>query len=797
MGLMSRQPSRVRAVKARLYELIDRATSEYLSAPNFALNSDVVAAINGSPEPGYAATKVCKRIKVRLGLKNPRVQQLALQLLEHCVRNCGEGFHRELAKSELFVELLSLSDKCACQPVVKRPAEPLFETVWHCGWLENRSIAGPPAGRVNLVAVFGFWGGRVALQSQVLALIQEWAYNLKPAQFSNAYNKLKGRGLPFPPRDAAAKFEPYPGLTPPPPANAAPGPGYPYPPPGAAPPPPGRHPHPHPHAHAHPHGRPTHGSSGAAEAAAAAAAVGPPQLLAPNQPPAKLREDLGVAGNTVSLLQEMLDGVPADNFAAAKEDYVMDMVAQCREMKDRLTRLIGQLDDETLLATALQLNDDAQAAMDRHADMVAVAEGRRRPPPQAPRQPQPARPAGPAGGSAAAAPAAAAAARPPQPPPGALLDLLSLDYGGPSEPPPAYPPPNTAATNSAAFSDPFSAPAAAPPAPSNNPFAAAPPGPAPASGSGPSYGSSSSPPNGAGFAPAPYKPASAAPASGADPPQSDNPFFSDTVFAPALQPQQAQRSQPSPPRGASFAAADPAPPSWGASAAPAPLAAGPSFGSGHPSTGAGDSLGASGNPFAAFAAPVAPPSPTPVAPAPPPAPEPAEPVALTPSRPAAAAPIPASSPSPLGQSNSFGGAGGYPSPSPGGTNAFGGYPSVYGAGSYPGSTYSSPSPFGPVASPTTVTPGPYGRPLSDAFQGLVKLTPKEEAPAPPPPRGTPMRSPLGLSPEPSTIGASTAAAPAPAAADNNNKSALSAFDAFDELLAGRSSSTPTRTTTEA
>lgn len=29
------------------------------------------------------------------------------------------------------------------------------------------------------------------LQAQVLSLIQEWAYTLKPAQFSNAFNKLK------------------------------------------------------------------------------------------------------------------------------------------------------------------------------------------------------------------------------------------------------------------------------------------------------------------------------------------------------------------------------------------------------------------------------------------------------------------------------------------------------------------------------------------------------------------------------------------------------------------------------
>lgn len=40
------------------------------------------------------------------------------------------------------------------------------------------------------------------LQAQVLALLQEWAYTLKPAQFSNAYSQLQvgmavaaGRGL--------------------------------------------------------------------------------------------------------------------------------------------------------------------------------------------------------------------------------------------------------------------------------------------------------------------------------------------------------------------------------------------------------------------------------------------------------------------------------------------------------------------------------------------------------------------------------------------------------------------------
>ena len=80
------------------------------------------------------------------------------------------------------------------------------------------------------------------VQAQVLALLQEWAYMLRPAQFANAYSKLKAKGLPFPPHQpgtpgaaagapeaGAQGFEPYPGLSPgplpPPDAEPAPGPG--------------------------------------------------------------------------------------------------------------------------------------------------------------------------------------------------------------------------------------------------------------------------------------------------------------------------------------------------------------------------------------------------------------------------------------------------------------------------------------------------------------------------------------------------------------------------------------------
>lgn len=79
------------------------APAEYLSAPNFALNTDVVSAINGAPEPTYAANKACKRIHARLVLRNPRVQQLALQ-----VSGRGWGLHARLVPRSPHVQQLAL-----------------------------------------------------------------------------------------------------------------------------------------------------------------------------------------------------------------------------------------------------------------------------------------------------------------------------------------------------------------------------------------------------------------------------------------------------------------------------------------------------------------------------------------------------------------------------------------------------------------------------------------------------------------------------------------------------------------
>uniref|UniRef100_A0A1D2AAQ6 VHS domain-containing protein n=1 Tax=Auxenochlorella protothecoides TaxID=3075 RepID=A0A1D2AAQ6_AUXPR len=480
----------LRMAKERMYAIIDHATAENLSAPNFALYTDIASAISGGTEPQYMANKACKQLKKRLQCKRGHVQTLALQLLEHCVRTCGEPFHKELAVSELLPELVRLSDRSAwCPPEV---------------------------------------------QQHVLALLQEWAYTLRPSQFVNSYNKLKSRGMTFPPRSGehapSGNFQPYPGLSPGPPPDTAP--------PGS-----GRT-------------NPAADLFGAGDGGHPGSPLGTPgrglALLSPDQPPAKIQADLEVARNTVALLGEVLGGVQeGDDPAGVKEDYITDMADQARAMQARLAALAERVTDEALLSSALELNDEAQRALDRHRALVDVAEGRSPPPPRravaaaaaavgGARRPPPHDGHFGAGEGASAAPQPTAA-QPPAPPPARpdiMADLLSLDDWTPDAPAPSAP----------LTWQPPAAPAPAAPAaqaapttpPSNNPFADAAAwseAAAPRSAAAPPQAEAPAPAfaSGSGLA----HPPDAGPAS--------NPFFSDSAWGPPAAPPAAPPSAQMPP----------------------------------------------------------------------------------------------------------------------------------------------------------------------------------------------------------------------------------------------------------
>lgn len=342
----SRYPPEVKKVKPRLYASIDRAVYERLSAPNLAANLDVISVINTALDPGYASVKTCKRLclKIRGGLQN--VQVLSLHIACLCVRHCGEAFSRELAKSELLKEMGRIGDRSR-------------------------------------------WAA-TDIQRMVLHLIQEWAFEVKIADFQLMYNYLRSKSAPFEPRDGPMSriFQPYPGMeqqlmqmqrnegdtTTEQQEEARPG---------------------------------SQGTS----------LIGP-DLLRPGRSLDILKSDLEVARGTVSLLDEVIDKIQKEqNWEAVKEDYCMEVTDACAAVQKRIEALL-QSDlaadgaDETILASALQVNDLALNALMKRANVAEIADGTKEaPPPVEDEETEPAK-----------TEAVAVEQAPP------LIDLLDLDY---------------------------------------------------------------------------------------------------------------------------------------------------------------------------------------------------------------------------------------------------------------------------------------------------------------------------------------------------------------------------------